>query len=91
MRVPKKIIIGGQEVQVKYRKKLVHNGNELLGLCDYNNNIIYLQQGMPKSKKLSIFIHEYWHFVSSVYVFDLSELKTNIFEVATVNLINSLK
>ena len=83
-------MIGGQEVKVKTKKNLHYEGKDMAGLCDYDNNTLWLCTGMPKSKKLSVFVHEYWHYVSGVYDLNLSEKQVIFYEVETLRLLNSL-
>ena len=91
MRLPRTVDIGGQKVKVIFKKDLSDKGIYLLGLCDYDGNRIVLQKGMPDSKKLAVFCHEYWHFVSNVYGMNLTESKVNNLEVATLRLMQGLK
>lgn len=92
MKIPKIVNIGGQEVKVQFKKNLKdEKGRDLLGLCDSENNRIVLAAGMPKSKRLSIFVHEYMHFVSSVHGWGLSEQRVIALEIAISNLILQLK
>lgn len=90
MRIPRKLVIGGQDVAVRYRKKLKIDGQDLLGLCDYEHNQLLLLMGMAKSKKTSVFVHEYWHYVALVYDLNWNEKQVIMHEVETLRLFNNL-
>jgi len=82
--------IGGQKVHIKMKDDLKHEGVELLGLCDYQSNTIWLQKGMPPSKRRAVLVHEYWHFVDAIYGLGMGEKKVNTLEVETMNLMHSM-
>lgn len=92
MILPRKIIICGQTVSVGHKKDLRGDKEEeLLGQCDYENNTIWLCKGMNKSKKLSVFIHEYWHYVYICYDLKWNEKLIIMHEVETLRLLRNLR
>jgi Zn-dependent peptidase ImmA (M78 family) len=52
--------IAGVKYQVKFREKMLEDFGTL-GLCDYNNTIIYLDPTLSPERMQQVFIHELVH------------------------------
>ena len=78
MRLPKKLVICGHEVAVKYKKGLIVDGKECWGVWEQDKNIIYLRAGMEKSRKQEIVLHEMLHACSDIHLLNLTEKQVKI-------------
>lgn len=58
----KSITILGRKVKIKEFANLVYNGHPCLGLCDYDNKIIYLEKNQSPHMKKDTLCHEAVHF-----------------------------
>ena len=64
MRIPKKFMLKGKLWRVKYERNLKHeDGTECDGLCDVDNQIIWLDKALKGRKKTKTFLHEWGHAV----------------------------
>jgi len=61
-KLPAYIIIMGRKVKIKQVRNLVYNGQPCLGLCDYENKIIYLEKDQAPHTKIETLVHEVTHF-----------------------------
>lgn len=77
MNLPKKLNICGHDVTIKYSKKLFHNKSKIWGLYDDGARIIWLQNGMDKSRRAEVLLHEIMHAISYIHGFTLSEKAVN--------------
>lgn len=60
--MPRHIVILGRKIKIVQGKNLVYQGQECLGLCDYDNSVIYLEKNQSKQSKLDTLSHEAIHF-----------------------------
>jgi Zn-dependent peptidase ImmA (M78 family) len=61
-KVPSSITILGRKVKIKQGNNLVYNGQQCLGLCDCDNNTIYLEKSVELPAKHDVLIHEIGHY-----------------------------
>lgn len=61
-KLPSSITILGRKVKIKQGKNLTYEGRALLGLCDYDNKIIYIEKDQKESTKRETLLHEIYHF-----------------------------
>jgi Zn-dependent peptidase ImmA (M78 family) len=61
-KVPSSVVILGRKVKVKQGNNLHYMGEPCLGLCDYDNKIIYLEKNQSPQMKHDTLIHEMTHF-----------------------------
>ena len=59
---PTKITIMGRVIKIKQYKNLAYHGEPCLGLCDYDNKIIYLEKEQSPETKRDTLVHEATHF-----------------------------
>lgn len=59
---PTYLIILGRKVKIKQGKNLVYNNQPCLGLCSYDEKIIYLEKDQPEEMKMDTLLHEATHF-----------------------------
>lgn len=60
--MPKSITILGRKIKIVEGKNLVYEGNQCLGLCDYDRNIIYLEKNQSPQSKKDTLSHEAIHY-----------------------------
>jgi uncharacterized pyridoxamine 5'-phosphate oxidase family protein len=58
---PKKLNILGNKYKVKYRKILAYENTAVAGLCDSDNETIYISSNYSEKIKLKTLIHEHVH------------------------------
>lgn len=58
----KSITILGRKVKIKEGVNLVYKGEPCLGLCDYDNRIIYLEKNQSPRMKKDTLRHEATHY-----------------------------
>lgn len=63
MRIPRYVQVKNASYAVKFKKKILHEGEICLGLCDANSKIIWLQKDLPEEMLFETFLHEYTHAV----------------------------
>ena len=64
LRWPKSVWIKGSEWRIKTKTRLTHpDGTRCDGICDYDNKVIYLSNGLVFRRRLHTFIHEWLHAV----------------------------
>jgi Zn-dependent peptidase ImmA (M78 family) len=61
-KIPKSITILGRTIKIKTGKNLYFQGEPCLGLCDYDNRIIYLEQNQSPQCMKDTLCHEAVHF-----------------------------
>lgn len=59
---PSYIVIMGRKIKIKQGYNLVYREQPCLGLCDYDNKIIYLEKNQPVQSKIETLVHEATHF-----------------------------
>lgn len=74
MKLPRKIIIKGATWKIKKQKEVYDDdGNACLGLCNFENKIIYLEKQMDSKKMLEVFFHEFIHALTYEIHLDIGE------------------
>lgn len=61
-KVPSSVTILGRKVKVKQGNNLHYMGEPCLGLCDYDNKIIYLEKNQSPQMKHDTLCHEMTHY-----------------------------
>lgn len=89
MRIPKKLIICGHEYKVIVKEQLVEGKDNCWGVCDAENNIIYLQKGMNKSQLQEIILHESIHAIQAINNERTSEKSVKTLALALLALIKT--
>lgn len=74
MKIRQEYTIKGQSWKVKRKSKLIHNGSECYGLCEYESRTIYLERGLKGKKLIETFLHEYIHAVLYEMHLDVGEV-----------------
>lgn len=59
---PTSITILGRKVKIKQGRGLVYMGQPCLGLCNYDEKIIYLEKEQSDEMKYDTLLHEIHHF-----------------------------
>lgn len=59
---PTSVVILGRKVKIKQGKGLFYDGRPCLGLCDYDNKIIYIEKDQPEHTKMETLLHEIQHY-----------------------------
>jgi Zn-dependent peptidase ImmA (M78 family) len=59
---PAHIKILGRKIKIKQGIGLVYKEQPCLGLCDYDNKIIYLEKDQSEQSKVETLVHEATHF-----------------------------
>lgn len=83
----------GRKVRIKQGKRLVYEGEQCLGLCDYDNRIIYLEAEQSEESKRAVLSHEALHYFLILLGIDqrLSESEVEIYCQSFTALFNDLK
>lgn len=77
MKIPRsKVKIGAYKYKIVKKKNITYNGKELDGLCDRENQIIYLDSGLKGEKLFLVFIHECLHAIEEAY--DIPQLSERV-------------
>lgn len=61
-KIPSSLTILGRKVKIKQGFNLVYMGQPCLGLCNYDEKIIYLEKNQSDEMKTDTLIHEATHF-----------------------------
>jgi len=61
-KIPSSITVFGRKVLIKQGHNLMYDGKRCLGLCDYDNRIIYLEKDQSEEMMLDTLLHELQHF-----------------------------
>lgn len=61
-KIPSSIIILGRKVKIKQGRGLTYMGQPCLGLCSYDEKVIYLEKDQSDEMKMDTLIHEATHF-----------------------------
>lgn len=59
---PTSIMIMGRKIKIKQGVNLIYKDQACLGLCDYDNRIIYLEKNQEHRSKVETLVHEATHF-----------------------------
>lgn len=59
---PTTLTIMGRKLKVKQGTGLVYQGQQVLGLCDYDKKMIYIEKAQSDESKIDTLIHEATHF-----------------------------
>lgn len=60
---PSSITILGRKVKIKQGVGLTYNGQPCLGLCNYDEKVIYLEKNQSEQMKYETLMHEATHFL----------------------------
>lgn len=60
-KIPKKISILGREYKIKQGVNLIFNGVPVLGLCDSDKKVIYIEKNQSPEGKFATLCHECTH------------------------------
>lgn len=89
----KSITILGRRVRIKEGANLVYRGEPCLGLCDYDNRIIYLEKNQSPRMKKDTLRHEAIHFFLELTGISqkLSESENEVYSQLITALLDDLK
>jgi Zn-dependent peptidase ImmA (M78 family) len=59
---PKYLNIMGRKVKIIQKQNMTYNGDPVLGLCDYDKKVIYLEKDISDQTKIETLVHEATHF-----------------------------
>lgn len=90
---PTSITILGRKVKIKQGRGLVYMGQPCLGLCNYDEKVIYLEKEQSDEMKLDTLVHESSHFFLELTGISqkLSESENEIYCQVITALFNDLK
>lgn len=90
---PTSITILGRKVKIKQGRGLVYMGQPCLGLCNYDEKVIYLEKEQSDEMKLDKLVHEASHFFLELTGISqkLSESENEIYCQVITALFNDLK
>lgn len=91
MRLPKVVSICGHDIKIVYKKKLFVDGQACWGVYEDSKHTIYLVQGMDKTRKLEIFLHEALHAIEHIYMLSLSEKIVKVLAIEILALVRNNK
>lgn len=86
MRIPKKVLICGQDFEVVRQKDLVD-----MGICMVEECTIKLRKGLNKEKRKEVFLHECLHAIDENTNMELGEDKVNTLGIHILALIKNNK
>lgn len=58
---PKLVDVESMNWEVRFKRKLFHEGKEVDGLCDYEEKVIYIRIKKDRCDMFRVFIHEVLH------------------------------
>jgi Zn-dependent peptidase ImmA (M78 family) len=58
---PRFVIVLGRKFKIVQKKNIAYQGQNILGLCDYNNLTIYIEGSQSDQSKRQTLIHEACH------------------------------
>lgn len=92
-KIPNTIYILGRKVKIKQGRGLVYDNQQCLGLCDYSNNIIYLEKDQSDQSKIDTLSHECIHYFMILLGIDqkLRDSEVEIYCQSFTALFNDLK
>lgn len=73
MYIPKTIIILGQEIKIIYDENCHDGKQSLWGYWNRDKNEIHLRKGMPKTRKMQVFLHECLHAIEGITSLNTNE------------------
>lgn len=90
---PTSITILGRKVKIKQGRGLIYMGQPCLGLCNYDEKIIYLEKEQSDEMKLDTLVHEASHFFLELTGISqkLSDSENEIYCQVITALFNDLK
>jgi Zn-dependent peptidase ImmA (M78 family) len=90
---PTSVTILGRKVKIKQGKGLTYNGHQCLGLCNYDEKVIYLESEQNPEMKLDTLVHEATHFMLELTGISqkISDSENEIFCQLFTALYNDLK
>ncbi len=57
---PNKILVGKEEFEIQF-KRVIFDDEKYLGICDLEDNVIYLKKGQDPYELFKTLLHEYLH------------------------------
>jgi hypothetical protein len=64
---PREILVGEELWKIRWKRKIIDNGVECLGLCCSLTKTIYIRLGQNKKERLSTLYHEVLHAIEYSY------------------------
>jgi Zn-dependent peptidase ImmA (M78 family) len=97
MKIPKKVNICGITFTIKYKDRIISDGNDCYGLVDDNKCEIYIMKGLTPAQELDTYVHEVLHAliinsgIKELFrKYNMSEMEELIVRILTPHLIVSL-
>jgi Zn-dependent peptidase ImmA (M78 family) len=90
---PTTLTIMGRKLKIKQGNNLHFHGQPVLGLCDYDKKVIYLEKDQSLESKIDTLIHEATHFLLIFAGMDqrLSESENEMYCQLVTAFFNDLK
>jgi Zn-dependent peptidase ImmA (M78 family) len=90
---PSSITIMGRKLKIKQGTGLVYQGQQVLGLCDYDKKMIYIEKSQTDESKYDTLIHEATHYFLILAGLDqrISESENEIYCQLITAFFNDLK
>jgi Zn-dependent peptidase ImmA (M78 family) len=90
---PSSITIMGRKLKIKQGSGLIYQGQQVLGLCDYDKKMIYIEKNQTDESKVDTLIHEATHYFLILAGLDqrLSESENEIYCQLITAFFNDLK
>jgi hypothetical protein len=93
MRIPRTVSILGRTIKIKVGKNLCYQGEPVLGLCDYDNRVIYLEKNQSQRQLYDTYVHEATHYFLTLCGMDqrMSEGEVEMYCQLMTAFVNDLK
>jgi hypothetical protein len=88
MKIPSSLNIKGADWKIVLKERLFDEGDEIRGLCDFEEKTIYISvQGHKTTKSMhATFLHELFHAVLFENALDQTDLDRNLHEIIVESL-----
>lgn len=73
MKRPERVRVLGKQVHYRYVETIEHEGEELNGLADYDNQDVQIREGMPLETEQEKVLHETLHLIECAMEMDLED------------------
>lgn len=88
MKRPKYLKIAGHKIPVEYKKELLFDAEQCLGLYKHMEQKMYIDQTLRGSKFVEILLHESLHCIDDTYDLKLGEERVNFLALEILRFIN---
>ena len=89
MRLPKKLVIAGHVIKIKYARGLVNGEHDCWGVYNDTTHTIYLKTGMDRTRKEEILLHECIHAIEHIHALSISEKAVKILAIEILGMLRN--